>query len=222
MWYLASVIRIARVPSVRWQWWVVLGAAVVVVAAGLLWGSPAPRTRPPPTVRVVKGDVRRFEVDTLQYAPLSGPLTVDESFQTASETVLRLSDGGTVVLTAQTTFTMLAPRAQQSLRLRVKQGRLWLHLKGDERAEVDAFHARVTAQRGDCEINVYEDRDHFVNTIVMQWRGTAMLRGGERMNLDRPLSAGVSGQADDVRMYPLQRFDPQRTDDWQKRQLALP
>jgi hypothetical protein len=207
-------------------------AAVVLIAAVSLMRRPAapPQTAsssPPPSLRLVEGDLGRWDDAGQRYSPVAAGSEVEEDrslMSGAGDAVMRLSSGGTLVAAPHTAFALGPAGARQSstLRVRLDDGRLWLHLKAKEHLEVSSFHSLVAVGPGDAEVYVYKDSDRFINTVTRMWRGSGRVVGGEKLKLERPLADGIESHVDDVRVHPLRRFDTTRPTDWEKRMLALP
>lgn len=210
--------------------WGVLVVLVVGTLVGVGWVVTRVPPPPPPavtTLRLTEGELGRFEASTQSYAPLPLGTEVGAELPLMSGgagAVLRLSSGGVVAFGPQTAATVLAgvPGGKGGVTLRLDEGRIWLHLKGEEEVQVSSFRGLLEARRGDCEVRVFKDRDNFINTVAIMWRGQGALRGGDKLRVERPLSDGLTAHLDDVKVYPVTRFDPAATDPWQKRMLALP
>ena len=212
----------------RWVRWLLSWLVVAaVIPAGCARTEPrevsASPSAAPLALRLAEGDLGVFDGATQRYAPQRPGFepSADQPLQSGDrDAVLRCSDGGFVVAAPHTSFTRLDATGGARLRWSLDEGRLWLKLGAEEQAEVRSFHTRVTMGAGVYEIKVYKDADSFVNTVVRAYEGRGSVRGGERLQLERPLAPGLTVHADDIHLHPVRRFDPRDLDVWQKRMRA--
>lgn len=177
------------------------------------------------TVRLSGGALGRFDGRSQAYVALAQGASVESNVPLQSgetDAVLCLDSGGTVVAAPHTSFTRLDPSAASGFRIRVDEGRLWLHLRAEEPVEVSSFRTRTVFGDGDAEVVVYKDRDRFLNTEVRVWSGRATVQGGDRLAVERLLTSGIAVHVDDVRVHLAARFDRSRPDAWQSRMRRLP
>ena len=188
-------------------------------------GAPRPSPRPALPVRLVDGALGRFDSGSQRYVPLTRGAGIEIGIPLQSgeaDAVLHLAGGGTVVAAPHASFTRLDPSEDSGFRIRVDEGRLWLHLKAEEQVEVSSFRTRTVFGDGDAEVFVYKDRDRFLNTEVRMWSGRATVRGGDRLAVERLLTDGIAVHVDDTRVHLAARFDRGRPDAWQARMRRLP
>lgn len=215
-------------------WWL-LGAALVVVIVAVTRPLPAPLGEPTPlpslaaaplaSLRLAAGTLGRFDGSTQTYAPLpsSTEIAVDQPLRAGdTDAELRLVDGGVIVAAAGTALTRQVPTPTAGVVLRVDEGRLWLRLKDDEHVDVSSYRTRTAFGRGVAEVVVYKDRDYFLNTEVRVFDGEAVLRGGDRLRVERLVRSGCQVHVDDTHVFLVSRFELTKTDAWQKRMLSMP
>lgn len=215
-------------------WWL-LGAACVVIIVALTrpmpapdlesTPSPSPSAAPLASLRFAAGSLGRFDGATQGYAllPPDTEVAVDQPLRVGEvDAELRLAGGGVIVAAPGTAFTRLPPTSAAGIVLRVDEGRLWLRLKDGEHVDVSSYRTRTAFSRGVAEVLVYKDRDYFLNTEVRVFTGEAVLRGGDRLRVERLVRSGCQVHVDDTHVFLVSRFELTKTDAWQKRMLSMP
>lgn len=223
---LHTGVRPTHDGSLPLKWLGVAATALLVAILG--WGLarlPAARTAPTAAaepLRAVRGAFSAYRDASGKYEPVTAPCDLASGTQLMTgvdaHNAIRLPDGGWLRLAARTAGAVQAVERRDGVahvELRVDDGR-WYGVAGaSEEVVARSFNCEVTARDAECEVVVYQDRDHFLNTVVRCWQGILHVRGGPGLKQAADLRYGETLTTDDAAMHPTTSFDATAPDAWQ-------